>query len=155
MIGYQYHDGGRSEAGYRGEANDCVARALSIMTGESYQQVYLELARANKASGKARSARNPIRNEVWQPVYESYGLRKVKLPPGKRPTYSEAYERHGDCIVKTTKHVAAIVDGHLRDTFDGRTYEWGDTLVHKNGVTTLEPAGTRERKAQSVWVFVE
>ena len=90
MIGYQYHDGGRSEAGYRGEANDCVARALSIMTGESYQQVYLELARANKASGKARSARNPIRNEVWQPVYESYGLRKVKLPPGKSRTIAKS-----------------------------------------------------------------
>ena len=55
-----------------------------------------------------------------------------------RLTYTEAHRKHGDCIVGTTKHKAALVDGALRDTFDGRTYEWD--------------VETRERKAQSVWV---
>ena len=51
MIGYTYGDGGRKEARYRGSAGDCVARALAILTGESYEQVYLDLALANKEAG--------------------------------------------------------------------------------------------------------
>ena len=43
-----------------------------------------------------------------------YGFRKIRLPAGERPTYTEAHLRYGDCIVGTTKHVAAIVDGALR-----------------------------------------
>ena len=43
--------------------------------------------------------------------------------------------------------MAAIVVGALRDTWDGRTYEWDD--LHTAGPTGVE---TRERKAQSVWV---
>ena len=76
----------------------------------------------------------------------------MKLAKGPKPTYTEAYRKYGDCIVGTTRHVCAIVDGELRDTFDGRTYEWGDTVTYKDGVTTVDPGGTRERKAQSVWV---
>ena len=66
-------------------------------------------------------------------------LRRVRLPSGRAAhVHAEAHHRYGDCIVGTTKHLAAIVDGALRDTFDGRTYEWDFE--------------TRERKAQSVWV---
>ena len=153
MIGYVYDDGGRLEAGFKGIAGDCVARALAVFTGESYEQVYRDLAAANKTAGKSRSARNGLRKDVYEPVYLKYGLVKVRLPKGPRPTYTEAYGQHGDCIVSTAKHIAAIVDGELRDTFDGRTYEWGDTVAYRNGVTTIEPGGTRERKAQGVWVL--
>ena len=56
--------------------------------------------------------------------------------------WSEAHERWGDCVVTTTKHSAAVVGGALRDTFDGRTYDW------KADDGAIE---TRERKAMSVW----
>ena len=72
----------------------------------------------------------------------SYGLRRAKLGRGPKPTYSQAWVQHGDCLVGTAKHVAAIVDGHLRDTFDGCFYDgspYGGT-----------PAD--QRKAQSTWV---
>ena len=39
-MNYQYDDGGRSEAGYKGETGDCVTRALAIATGKPYQEVY-------------------------------------------------------------------------------------------------------------------
>jgi hypothetical protein len=33
---WQYNDGSREAAGYRGEAGDCVVRAIAIATGMDY-----------------------------------------------------------------------------------------------------------------------
>ena len=157
MIGYRYDDGGRAAAGFMGETGDCVVRAIAICAGEDYLAVYRTMAEHMKANGYAasgnayatreRTRKAPRRRgqlsarRVQDRVLEAYGFRKVLLPAGERPTYAEAHRRYGDCIVGTTKQVAAIVDGALRDTFDGRTYEWD-----------IE---TRERKAQSVWVRLQ
>ena len=43
----QINDGGRSLAGYKGKAGDCVVRSVAIVTGLSYQTVYDDLYRAN------------------------------------------------------------------------------------------------------------
>ena len=154
MIDYRYDDGGRADAGYRGKTGDCVVRAIAISASEDYRAVYRTMAEHMKrngysASGNAYATRERNRKAprrrgqlsargVQDGVLEAYGFRKVRLPSGERPTFTEAHRRYGDCIVGTTKHVAAITDGALRDTFDGRTYEW--------------EVETRERKAQSVWV---
>jgi hypothetical protein len=37
---FQYDDGGRAAAGYKGKAGDCTCRAISIATGLPYQHVY-------------------------------------------------------------------------------------------------------------------
>ncbi len=161
MIDYRYDDGGREAAGYRGKTGDCVVRAIAICTGEDYRAVYLTMAEHMKRNGYAasgnayatreRNRKAPRRKgqiaarRVQDRVLEVYGFRKVRLPSGARPTFTEAHRRYDDCIVGTTKHVAAIVDGALRDTFDGRTYEWAKPWT-ESGVET------RERKAQSVWV---
>ena len=158
MINYRYDDGGRAAAGYRGKTGDCVVRAIAIYGGEDYLAVYRTMAEHMKRNGYAasgnayatreRNRKAPRRRgqltarRVQDRVLEAYGFRKVRLPAGERPTNTEAHRRYGDCVVGTTKHVAAIVDGALRDTFDGRTYEWAT----ESGVET------RERKAQSVWV---
>ena len=148
MIGYVYDDGGRSEAGYKGAAGDCVARAMAIMLEEPdgsrpYRYCYRTLAQGNADAGGTRSARNGVMTKIYSKIFEAHGLTKVKLPKGPRPTYTEAYERYGNCLVKTTKHVCAIINGQLHDTFDGRTYEWDDGY-------TVE---TKERKAQSIWIL--
>ena len=161
MIDYRYDDGGREAAGYRGKTGDCVVRAIAICTGEDYRGVYLTIAEHMKrngyaASGNAYATRERNRKaprskgqiaarRVQDHVLEAYGFRKVRLPAGERPTFTEAHHQFGDCVVGTTKHVAAIVDGALRDTFDGRTYEWAKPRT-ESGVET------RQRKAQSVWV---
>ena len=157
MIGYRYDDGGRAAAGYRGKTGDCVVRAIAICAREEYLAVYRTMAQHMKSNGYAasgnayatreRNRKAPRRRgqltakRVQDRVLESYGFHKVRLPSGERPTFTEAHRRYGDCIVGTTKHLAAIVEGVLRDTFDGRTYEW-----------EIE---TRERKAQSVWVRLQ
>ena len=145
MIQYVNYDGGRMAAGYKGKnAGDCIVRALAILTGNDYKRVYMDVAHVNKIKGGKRSARDGVSDKVWKAIFADYDLVKIKLPPGPRPTYSEAYEQYGNCIVTTNRHACAIVNGTLRDTFDGRGYWW------KNHVSN-EPEW-RERKARSVWV---
>ena len=133
-------------------ASDCVPRAIAILTGMEYSEAYrmvgdcqIEVQRKSRTfKGKpSRSLRSGTAKKATALAMERAGLVKVSLGRGARPTYSEAHARFGDCIVSTTKHVAAIVGGALRDTFDGRFYEWQDA----DGFIE-----TRERKAMSVWV---
>jgi hypothetical protein len=37
-----YDDGGRKNANYKGQTNDCVTRSIAIVTGKSYKEVYDE-----------------------------------------------------------------------------------------------------------------
>lgn len=178
MLNYVKDDGGRADAGYKGEAGDCVTRALAIVSGEPYRELYRELARAQQAVTGKRSARNGIKKKAYEAVFQGHGLVKVKLPKGPRPTYAQAHERYGDCIVTTARHVCALVDGALHDTFDGRTYEWLEKVCNecvddgdlagswqnsRDDFETCPRCGdeclhggmvevNRERKAQGVWV---
>lgn len=154
LIGYVHDDGGRSDARYKGDTGDCAVRAISILTGIPYADVYGRMAACMKRAGFAASGnayrQRPRRGlkpaisarALQDLVKASYGLHRVKFDRGPRPTYSEAWTLHGNCLVCTAKHIAAIVDGNLRDTFDGRFYDarlYGGTA-------------TDQRKAQSVWI---
>ena len=144
-IGFCYDDGGRQAAGYVGDsAGDCVTRALCILLHADYRRVYRMFANANASAGHKRTAREGLQPAVWKPIFRALGLQPVKLPRGPRPTFTEAYDRYGDCIVATTRHIAAIVGGYLHDTGDSRLYVWTDPDTRQTEV--------RERKAQSVWV---
>lgn len=154
MIDYIYNDGGRQDAGFRGEAGDCVVRAIAIAGELDYQMVYDTMANEMKANGYAKSGNNYVTNDrnrktprkrgqlnakkVQEKVLVEFGFNKVKMGNGCKPTYSEAFREHGTCIVSTSHHMAALKNGALQDLFDGREYDYGDI------------AG--ERKAMSIWV---
>ena len=154
MIGYRYHDGGRATPGFKGDTGDCAIRALAILTGIFYADVYRRMAICMKRAGNAASGSAYCQrprgglNSTVSPravqnlVKASYGLRRIKLAPGPRPTWTEAWTLYGDCLVDTARHVAAMVGGNLRDTFHGRLYDGRDY-----GGTVAD-----ERKAQSIWV---
>lgn len=159
-IGYRYDDGGRAASGRKGSAGDCVARALAILTGRPYDECYRRLADANadfegrsrsrKIRKHGRSARNGVHKRAGRKVFSEFGLVQVKIPPGPRPTFTEAHRIHGDCIVSTTRHVCAIVGDELRDTFDGRMAGWFRPVEGTGGGIT-EWVET-ERKAMSIWI---
>ena len=147
MIGYQHDDGGRREAGRRGEADDCVVRAIAIAAGLAYDAVYKEVARLNKERGNGRlSARNGLNKEVAHMAMEEFGFRRVERIKLWRngnpdyPTLTEAHERYGDCVGFTRTHAYAVVGGRLRDTADRRV--WADGR-----------GNNRERTAMAVWVL--
>ena len=146
MIRFIETDGGRQRAGFRGRTGDCVVRAVTIISGEQYKNVYRTAAAINKDITGKRSARNGLLPKVYNRLLARFGFVKVnaKRPSGDYMTYSEAWERYGNCIVSTNKHLAAIMNGALQDTFDGRTYEWPD----ESGMQ----CEIRERKARSIWV---
>ena len=121
-IAYVYDDGGRGDAGYRGEAGDCACRAIAIAAGLPYQDVYELL---NRAAGRERRkrGRSSARNGVYRPT-----LKRVMAELGAEwtPTMSigsgcTVHLRSdelpsGRLIVSLSRHVAAVIDGELRDT---------------------------------------
>ena len=187
-VGFAFDDGGRKAAGYKGSAGDCVVRAMAILTGIDYQQCYDELAEGNskqtrvRASDRGkRSARNGVYRTAFAPVFKQHGLEKVKLPKGPRPTITEAHAQYGNCIISTRKHLFAIIDGAVRDTWDCRLAHRKMVLcpycADKEGFTDDDVIGSRksaglcddcgdwlggyapryvaksERKAMSIWIL--
>lgn len=37
---FQYNDGGRAAAGFKGRCGDCVARSVTIASGRPYEEIY-------------------------------------------------------------------------------------------------------------------
>jgi hypothetical protein len=129
-LGYKFDDGGRGDAGYKGRAGDCVARAIAIAAQLPYADVYAALAAgtgAQRASGKrgkrAASARSGINTDRkwfkdymtglgfrWVPTMKVGEGCKVHLLKGELPS--------GRLVVSVSRHYTAVINGVIRDTHD-------------------------------------
>ena len=148
MIGYKYNDGNRKQETGKGSAMDCVTRAISILTQKPYTEIQSHVSKLNLQRKGTESADIGVAKIDSRSAREHFGIVQVALPKewkGKKPTYSQAYKLYGDCIVSTTHHICAIVDGYLQDTGDNRVYRFD----FGNGPEI------RERKARSIWVTKE
>ena len=130
---FNYNRGGYTR-GSGLNRGDCVPRAITIATELPYQIVFDELQRRQtewriKSNSKKAYNKKPHRNkcymgtykEAYKPYLEELGwtwvpkmfigqgfktyLRKEDLPPGR-------------LIVKVRKHLTAVVDGVVNDTWD-------------------------------------
>jgi len=126
-MSYVYNDGGRAAAGYRGDAGDCVVRAIAIAAELPYQEVYDDLGARVKSARQPRgrqrkvSARDGVPRRVYQPYLEEHGWEwvstmeigsgcQVHLRPDELPT--------GRIVARLSKHLAAVIDGVVHDTHD-------------------------------------
>jgi hypothetical protein len=127
MTHHVYNDGGRAAAGYRGDAGDCVTRAIAIATEQPYQLVYdalNTLAKGERRSRRRRS-RSSARDGVHKPTYARY-LKSVgwKWTPTMQigsgcKVHLDARELpKGRLIVSVSKHLVAVIDGAIHDTHD-------------------------------------
>lgn len=126
---FQYNDGGRAAAGYKGKAGDCVTRAIAIAAGLPYQTVYDMVnaaAETEKLPNKVRgSGKSSARTGVYKPtiraIMKSLGWKwvptmkvgrgcKVHLRPDELP--------NGRLVVNVSKHSVAVIDGVIQDTYD-------------------------------------
>lgn len=122
---FQYNDGGRAEAGFKGSAGDCVTRAIAIVTDMPYEEVYQRLASGSGSErrSKGRSARHGIHTSrkwfkefmqtlgfEWIPCMGIGTGCKVHLVDGELPA--------GRLVVAVSKHYTAVVDGVIHDTHD-------------------------------------
>lgn len=130
MTGYspfQFNDGGRADAGFKGFTNDCVARAIAIASGESYLNVYNAInslannERMRKGQKNQSSARNGVYKDTTHEAMKLFGFEwhpTMTIGSGCT-THLRADELpSGNIIVKVSRHVAAVIDGVIHDTFD-------------------------------------
>lgn len=124
---YVFNDGGREAAGYQGTARDCVCRAISIVSGIAYQEVYegLNALAATERNSEKRRGRSSARNGVYKATCHKFILSlryqwvptmflgqgcKVHLRPDELPP--------GRLIVKVSRHLTAVIDGVIHDIHD-------------------------------------
>ncbi len=127
---FQFNDGGREAAGYKGKAGDCVCRAIAIAAHLPYQEVYDRLAEGNAMQRKskhtpkrARSARNGINTTrkwfkdymlelgfEWTPTMLIGSGCKVHLKADELPS--------GRLVCSVSNHQVAVIDGVINDTYD-------------------------------------
>lgn len=121
-----YNDGGRADAGRKGDTNDCVVRSAAIITGMPYTELYGILNNAatleRPRNGRRRSsARTGVRKATtrrflaslelqWTPTMQigsgcQVHLKASELPPGR-------------LVVSVSKHLTAVIDGVIHDTHD-------------------------------------
>jgi len=134
-TGYQYDDGGRSGAGYKGLTYDCVTRAISIATDLGYQHVYdslneiisLERKKRLTAGKKSRykkgtGSRTGVPDVVFGIFLNRLGWIKYSTSGGFGAVASARFNTfrfpRGRVIVGVRGHLCTVIDGVLRDTFD-------------------------------------
>jgi hypothetical protein len=117
-MSYVYNDGGRKQAGYKGLAGDCGARAIAIALDMDYQAAYDLLAQANKNCGKSKSARNGIDKDIYSDVLKSLGWLWVSAPKfdGRRAKAVDLPA--GTYIARQAGHFVAVKDGIPQDTWN-------------------------------------
>lgn len=133
-----FNDGGRKDAGFKGQTSDCVTRSIAIVTGKPYQEVYDALNQISKDSGKwnrhhiekTRYGNTYVKNSSsrtghMRKVYEKYlislGYKWVSIMgigTGCK-VHLRADELPKSClIVAVSKHLTAVIDGVIHDTHD-------------------------------------
>jgi len=122
-----YNDGGRKDAGYLGRTGDCVCRAIAIATGKSYQEVYAGLI-SLKETGfkqtkrvKSSHPRTGVNRKVYDAYLKFYGWEwtpTMKVGQGCKVHLKSDELPKGRIIVRLSRHVAAVIDGVLHDTYD-------------------------------------
>lgn len=124
---YQYDDGGRKAAGFKGETRDCVTRAIAIAAELPYAEVYAAINEAGKGerTGNRKTGKSSARTGVykatirrymeslgwqWTPTMQIGSGCKVHLKADELPA--------GRLVVSVSKHIVAVVDGVIHDTHD-------------------------------------
>lgn len=122
---WKYDDGGRSEAGFRGTAGDCVTRAVAIASGRPYGEVYSRLAAGagHERKSKGATVRNGIHTKrkwfkeymsslgfSWRPTMMVGQGCRIHLTDGELPS--------GRLVVALSKHLTTVIDGVIYDVFD-------------------------------------
>ena len=128
QMEWTYDDGGRSEAGYKGDTGDCGVRSIAIATRLTYQEVYdqINLLAQSERTGKRKKHRSNARTGVyrqtmdkflvgqlgwtWTPTMQIGSGCKVHLRSNELPG--------GRLIARLSKHFVAVIDGIIHDTCD-------------------------------------
>jgi len=124
---FQFNDGGREKAGFKGSTGDCFCRAIAIATELPYQEVYDLINSKSKSERKGKrkrgksSARTGVYKQTIHKIMDNLGWEwtptmfigkgcKVHLKAEELPM--------GRLIVNVSKHITCVIDGVVNDTYD-------------------------------------
>lgn len=157
--GFVFDDGGREASGRKGDAGDCVVRAVVIASGRSYGEVYDLLAKGkgsqrltvrDRRRGRSRhaaTARDGINTtrKWFKDLMAEFGFEWVptmKIGQGCKVHLCAEELPAGRLVVAVSKHYTAMIDGVIRDTHDPRR-DGGVIVGRKDGVDFREEFGGR------------
>lgn len=131
---FNFNDGGRAAAGYKGKTGDCVCRAICIATQKPYEEIYNTLAKGNASQ---RSSKHSRRNKDYKRETASSGIfvtRKwfkdymaelgfewiptMKIGQGCKVHLADDELPNGRLVVSVSKHYTAVIDGVINDTYN-------------------------------------
>lgn len=136
---FVYNDGGRKAAHFKGEADDCVVRAIAIAAEIPYREVYHELQTDIDAfivhgrKSKLRSAllyaratgRASVRFGVHKPFFKDYLISlgwqwtpTMQIGSGCTVHLCAKELPNSRIIASVSKHLVAVIDGVIHDTHD-------------------------------------
>ena len=134
---YKFNDGGRKSAGYKGETGDCVTRSIAIVTGKPYKEIYDDLnvlsesERIGKRKTKKSNSRTGVYKRTTRKYLESLGytwIPTMQIGQGCKTHLRGDELPSGRLIIKVSKHLTAMIDGVLHDTYD--CYREGNRCVY-------------------------
>ena len=122
---WQYNDGGRKAAGYKGSTGDCAVRAIAIGTGMSYLETYKLIGTygASERRSKRRKSKSHPRTGVYSATFRrvmaDLGWKwtpTMFIGSGCKVHMKEDELPGGTIIIKVSKHFCAVIDGVVQDT---------------------------------------
>lgn len=124
---FNYNDGGRKEAGYKGDTTDCVVRAIAIATEKPYQEVYdaINNVGAKERISKRKKHKSNARTGVYKCTIRKYmasigwkWVPTMQIGQGCKVHLRSEELPKGRLVVSVSKHSTAVIDGVLNDTYD-------------------------------------
>ena len=123
---WEYNDGGRAAAGFKGYTGDCACRAVAIATEQPYKIVYdalnSQLASMRQTKGiKRSSSRTGMNRRAMRKYMEKIGWEFVPLMgigTGCKIHLRGSELPMGRIICQVSRHVVAAIDGVIHDTGD-------------------------------------
>lgn len=101
----------------RRNVGDCVVRAISKATGDSWEKTYLGLCLKGYEMGDMPSA-----NSVWGAYLTDNGFKRGIIPNKCPDCYTVADfcedNPHGSFVLALSSHAVAVINGDVFDTWD-------------------------------------
>lgn len=126
---FQYNDGGRKAAGFKGRTGDCGVRAIAIATGIPYAEVYdrvIEYGKSERRTKKVRDRGNSHpRSGIWintmQKIMSDLGwtwVPTMNIGSGCSTHLRSDELPDGIIICRVSRHYTTMINGVLHDTYD-------------------------------------
>jgi len=127
MEKFNYNDGGRKVAGYKGDTRDCVCRSIAIVTAKPYKEVYdaLNILSESERIGKRKKTKSNSRTGVYRITYEKYlkslgyqWIPTMQIGSGCKTHLRQDELPKGRLVVRVSRHVTTMIDGVINDTWN-------------------------------------